>query len=148
MKQLIYIVPFILLSCGTTEEQELENTIEDAVENGMETEMVEIPEPESKTTYTEDCDNATFNQLLSEKQGLLIDVRTPEEYAQGHIPNAINIDYKNENFESIVDTLDLNTPTFVYCQGGVRSSNARDILMSKQFAEVYNLQNGYGSWEE
>lgn len=148
MKKLIYLLPLALLSCGS--EEQIENTTEvaDNVNSEVVTEDNEIPQPESSTTFTDDCDNETFKKLLSEKNGLLIDVRTPEEFAAGHIENAINIDFKSAEFESIVDTLNVSTPTFVYCQGGTRSSNARDILMSKSFSEVYNLENGYGNWKD
>jgi rhodanese-related sulfurtransferase len=145
MKKLVYILPILLLSCGPSEEQATDAIVN---ENADSISGIEIPEADSKTTYTDNVDNVTFKQLLTEKNGLLIDVRTPDEYAQGHIENAINIDFRNENFESIIDTIDRSTSTFLYCKSGGRSSDARDLLISKQFSEVYNLTNGYSNWEE
>lgn len=130
----------LMLSCGGSEEtEEVEETTTD-------TDTTAIIEEEIDDQIVEDLDNETFKKYWQEKGGLLIDLRTPAEVEGGSIEGAINIDFNAGEFDTAIDTLDMNTPTFVYCQGGGRSGNARDMLKDKGFVEVYNLENGYGSW--
>jgi rhodanese-related sulfurtransferase len=96
----------------------------------------------------ENLSNEDFNAKLRDSIGILIDVRTAEEYAAGHIPNAINLDYSSGEFAAAIDTLDTSVPVLVYCQGGVRSGKARDLLAEKNFEVIFNLTNGYGQWEK
>ncbi|WP_440879349.1 rhodanese-like domain-containing protein [Tenacibaculum sp. C7A-26P2] len=77
----------------------------------------------------------------------LVDVRTPEEYAEGKINNAINIDVTSDNFEERVsNSLKKDSPVYLYCRSGGRSVIASKILINKGF-EVYNLEGGYINWE-
>jgi len=90
----------------------------------------------------------SLNVLLKKNPGVLIDVRTPEEFAEGHIPGAINIDYNNENFEKGIDSLKKDIPYQVYCRSGKRSSYAADIMTKKGFKKIDNLEGGILGWEE
>ena len=92
-------------------------------------------------------DPAGFEQLIrSDSTIRLIDVRTPEEYAAGAIPGAVNIDVKQSDFLLRIDSLtDPAYPVAVYCKGGVRSRQAADALVKKGYT-VYNLDKGYDSW--
>lgn len=104
------------------------------------------------------CSNAQSNYVLHPKEfsaklqqsntASLIDVRTPEEYADGHLPNAINIDWSNDMFSKQVATLDKSKPVFVYCHSGRRSSAAAKAMRKAGFIEVYELQDGIVGWEE
>jgi len=78
----------------------------------------------------------------------LLDVRTPEEYAGGHVNNAINIDVNGTNFTKAITKLDKTTPTYVYCLAGSRSANAAEILAKAGFKNVYNLQGGVLAWKK
>lgn len=74
----------------------------------------------------------------------LLDVRTPQEWAQGKIASSKCINYNDPTFASQVQKLDKNKPIFVYCAVGGRSSRAAQILTSAGFKQVYNLQGaGY-----
>lgn len=81
-------------------------------------------------------------------QILLIDVRTPEEYAAGHIENAINIDYSSGNFKDQVSELDKNQDIYVYCKVGGRSGRSAQILEEMGFEKVYDLKGGIIAWEK
>ncbi|MBO2696884.1 rhodanese-like domain-containing protein [Shewanella algae] len=75
---------------------------------------------------------------------MLVDVRTPEEYAEGHLPEAINIP-----FEQIVEVfakqgIAKDTPVVVYCRSGRRSGIAKESLEKAGYQEVYN-GGGYDS---
>lgn len=78
----------------------------------------------------------------------LIDVRTREEYAAGHIKGSKNIDYKANDFLMKFDKLDREKPVYIYCRSGNRSSNAARELSQLGFQKIINLDGGYISWEE
>lgn len=84
-----------------------------------------------------------FKASYFKYRGILLDVRTPMEFNEGHIENAKNIDISNTNFESEVDKLDKEQTVFVYCAIGVRSSKAANILRKKGFKHVFDLDGGY-----
>ncbi len=78
----------------------------------------------------------------------LLDVRTPEECAEGMLDNALAMDFYEDSFEAELNTLDPNVPVLVYCRSGGRSGKTMDILQSKGFVEVYNLDGGITAWGE
>jgi rhodanese-related sulfurtransferase len=77
---------------------------------------------------------------------VILDIRTPEEYAAGHIAGAINIDYYAADFEQQLGELDLDVPYVMYCNSGNRSSNALPVMDSIGFTEVYELDGGIQAW--
>ena len=79
-------------------------------------------------------------------KGLLLDVRTHEEYSEGHIEGALNLDIYDKQFSIELDKLDKTKPVYVYCKSGGRSSNASEIMKEKGFKEVYNLVGGYSGY--
>lgn len=86
------------------------------------------------------------NKLSAIKGEQLLDVRTPAEFAQGHLSEAANLDYKNPAFREQIKSLDKNKPVFVYCLGGVRSAAAATILKENGFKEIYDMKGGYLKW--
>ncbi len=77
---------------------------------------------------------------------VVLDIRTPEEFASGHIAGAINVDYYAPDFEAQLRELDLTVPYVMYCNSGNRSSNALPLMDSIGFAEVYELDGGIQAW--
>jgi rhodanese-related sulfurtransferase len=110
----------------------------------------------SKDQTTKDGSLTTVNlntsqakDIISSDSNLIIlDVRTPEEYADGKIANAINIDVEDESFKSKVTQLDKSKSYLVYCKAGSRSANAVSIMHELGFTKIYNLTNGYDDWIE
>ncbi len=76
----------------------------------------------------------------------LVDVRTPEEFKAGHIKNALNINYLDDNFETQIQKLDKNRPVLLYCKAGVRSEKAAIVMQKLGFTALYNLEGGYLKW--
>lgn len=76
----------------------------------------------------------------------LIDVRTPSEFATGHILKSVNIDYYDQEFSTKIGKLDKSKPIYVYCRSGVRSSNSAEILKKLGFETIYNLDGGILNW--
>src|SRR5690606_8202683 len=81
-----------------------------------------------------------FSTKISEtKNTLILDVRTPEEYEKGHLENAVNIDWKGNDFDSNVSKFDPSTPIFVYCLSGGRSKDAAAQMRELGFENVFEL---------
>ncbi|MDF0694822.1 thioredoxin domain-containing protein [Aquirufa ecclesiirivi] len=76
----------------------------------------------------------------------VLDVRTPDEYAGGHIAGAISADISSGAFQQATESLDKNKAVFVYCLSGGRSSQAAQQLVDMGFKEVYNLGGGILAW--
>ena len=80
---------------------------------------------------------------------VLLDVRTPEEYKEGHLKGAINIDVKDSiNFmKKALETLPKDKTVMVYCRSGKRSANAAGKLATEGYF-VFNLEGGIIAWKE
>lgn len=83
------------------------------------------------------------NQIdFTNKSNVLIDVRTPEEYAEGHVPGAINLDVKNDAFAKKVSELDSTKNYYIYCRSGVRAKSAEAIMLENNLKKVHTFQDG------
>lgn len=82
------------------------------------------------------------------KDGILVDVRTPEEFENGHIANAINIDWFDVDFAQKFNAFDKDEAIYVYCKKGGRSAKAQDKLLALGFKNVVDLEGGYDAWME
>jgi rhodanese-related sulfurtransferase len=87
-----------------------------------------------------------FEKGMAQTDAVVIDVRTPMEYNEGHIKNSKLIDISDRDFESQIEKLDKNKAYYVYCRSGGRSSNASQIMVEKGFTKVFNLQGGIIAW--
>ncbi len=76
----------------------------------------------------------------------LIDVRTPEEFASGHVKNAVNINYNAPDFAEKVSRLDKSKPVLLYCLSGGRSGAAATKMQEMGFAATYNMAGGMMKW--
>jgi thioredoxin 1 len=88
-----------------------------------------------------------FKQKLdSTEKRIILDVRTPAEFKEGHLYYAVNMDWEGDDFDQQIQSLDKNTPVFVYCYGGGRSNAATKELRKQGFREVYDLHGGFSAW--
>ena len=93
-------------------------------------------------------DKAEFAVVLGDSSVVLLDVRTPQEFAQGHIVGAINIDVKDSLFISNVQRqVAPGSRVAVYCRSGRRSMSAAQQMVEKGY-DVVNLKGGFLAWEE
>lgn len=76
----------------------------------------------------------------------MVDVRTPEEFAKGHLNHAQNINWNGDDFNSRVEKLDKNQPVYVYCQGGGRSASAAARLAELGFKDITDMEGGVMAW--
>jgi rhodanese-related sulfurtransferase len=93
---------------------------------------------------------AELPSLLSDSSIVILDVRTDNEFNEGHVKNALHADVLQDNFEDKAATLlpDKNKPVYVYCRSGSRSLNASDKLISMGYTQVINVQEGISGMPE
>jgi len=89
---------------------------------------------------------AFAQKIASLPEAPIIDVRTPEEYLNGHFPNALNMDWNGSDFDKQISSLDKGKPVFVYCLSGGRSTSAAYKMREVGFKEVYELDGGIMKW--
>ncbi|MDZ4846041.1 MAG: thioredoxin domain-containing protein [Chitinophagales bacterium] len=88
------------------------------------------------------------DKITATSNAVLLDVRTPDEYEQGHIEGAKNLDYRSSAFQTELGMLDKSKPYFVYCLSGGRSAGAADYMRNNGFKVVYDLKGGMLSWQK
>lgn len=89
----------------------------------------------------------SFLDSIRNNQNQLLDVRTPEEYNQGHIAGALQADWNDfEQFKERTASLDKHRPLYVYCLAGSRSAAAQKWLIKEGFETVVNLRGGINAW--
>jgi len=87
-------------------------------------------------------------KLNQDDNAIILDVRTEDEYNDGFIPGAINIDiYKGQGFIYKVEELDKSKNYYVYCKSGGRSAQACNIMNQLGFENAYNLLGGIMEWD-
>ena len=88
-----------------------------------------------------------FDKLCQQTNAVVLDVRTPKEFALGHIAGATNIDWQAADFQKRVSALDKSKTWLVHCAVGGRSAKAAEKMATLGFTNVYNLQGGLKAWQ-
>ena len=96
----------------------------------------------------EKIDVTTFDALRSASDTLVLDVRTPDEFASGHVPGAVNVPYSKAGFDASIATLDKSKTYLVYCHSGKRSFLSSKQMQSAGFDHLYNFNGGIVAWEK
>ncbi len=87
-----------------------------------------------------------YLELSSEN--LLIDVRTPEEFKEGHIEGALNISVLSGDFKKKINELPKEAPVYIYCRSGKRSKKAAIQMDSLGFKKIFDIEGGYIAWKK
>ncbi len=96
-----------------------------------------------------DVDVEKAAQLLAGDPTItVIDVRTPEEFAEGHLKGAVNLDFNADDFEEKVSKLDPSKPYLVHCAAGGRSGQSMELFEKFKFSRIFHLESGYRAWVE
>jgi rhodanese-related sulfurtransferase len=88
-----------------------------------------------------------FDKKRKEKDAVVLDVRTPEEFKEGHVPGAVNLDISDKDFDKKVDALDKGKTYLVHCARGGRSSRATEVMRPK-FDKLYDFSGGMNAWQK
>ena len=89
---------------------------------------------------------AAAEVIATETDEVVLDIRTPEEYDQGIIEGAVNIDFYDDDFAVQLDTLDKDAHYVVYCNSGNRSGQANSIFEELGFTNVTEIDGGITNW--
>lgn len=100
----------------------------------------------SSSSSAVDLSVTEFSSKVAEAGVITLDVRTPGEFAEGHIEGAQLIDFQSGNFGNEISTLDKNATYAVYCRSGNRSGQAVKVMHDAGFHNVYNLNGGVIEW--
>ena len=93
-------------------------------------------------------DVARAQEILEQPPARLVvlDVRTPDEFAEGHLPGAILVDFYEPDFPSRLQALDPGVPYLVYCRSGARSGRTEQLMGQLGFADVTDVEGGILAW--
>jgi len=90
-------------------------------------------------------------ELIQKNKGnsnfVILDIRTPEEFRDGHIEGAVNVDFRSENFGKEIDRFDKNKTYFVYCRTGNRSYDALNLMGPIGFRSIVRLAGDINGWK-
>ena len=98
----------------------------------------------STASAVQTVDPQAFLSTAAQAGVVTVDVRTPEEFAAGHLQNAVNFNVEDSSFEAQIGGLDKQATYVVYCHSGRRSKLATDAMAADGFTSVYNLNGGLG----
>jgi phage shock protein E len=121
MKTLLYIFAFFFLAGTTSFAQQRKTKY--------------IPVPVEKA-----------DKILAKKKIVVLDVRTPEEVAEGAIPGAVNYNFNGPDFKEHLSALDRSKPYFVYCRSGKRSGKTIEMMKTMGFKKLYELPAGFPAY--
>jgi rhodanese-related sulfurtransferase len=100
----------------------------------------------TSTAGATNMDVLEFSKKITESGVVILDVRTPGEFAEGYIEGARMIDFQGGSFEIEIATLDKDVTYAVYCRSGNRSGQAVKIMQDAGFRNLYNLEGGFIDW--
>lgn len=106
-----------------------------------------IPAPAPPATIVRHANPAKAEEYIKDKKIVVLDVRTPKEYAEGHIAGAKNIDFRAPDFEKQLSTLDRSSHYLVHCASGGRSTQSLEIFKKLQFRSIVHLDGGLKAWQ-
>jgi phage shock protein E len=86
--------------------------------------------------------------VASQPGVVVLDVRTPAEFAEGHLPDAVNIDISDPTFTEQIDALPRDASYVVYCRSGNRSAQAAALMADAGFTDVYDVDAGLATLAE
>ena len=96
-----------------------------------------------------DVDAAAFKKLMDDKKAVVIDLRTPDEIkTKGKIKGAMELDFLAKDAEEKIKKLDKKKTYLVYCAGGGRSGDCKELMVKEGFSNVVNLAKGFDDWKK
>lgn len=90
--------------------------------------------------------NEVSTMLAKDKTWIVLDVRTPDEFKEGHIKNALNIDINSDDAYQKIDKLNKNNKYIVHCRTHHRSDKAVAYMNTHGFKTIYQMMDGFSGW--
>ena len=122
------VIMGLLVSCTTPSSKNLSIGASDTMSIGVN---------KAYKLIKENANNSNF---------VILDVRKPDDFEKEHIANAINIDFKSDDFSTKLDSLDKSKTYLINCYGGFRSKNTMGLMQKKGFVKLYNMKGGMMKW--
>ena len=136
MKYLIVLVAALsLVGCSKESEPQAESSV---LETAIESQMTKIENIKGADTVS---------YLEEHPDTVILDIRTPEEFASGHMANARNIDFRSSDFQELIDILDQDQTYLVHCQSGGRSGKSLEFFKRSGFKTIVHMDDGFGGWQ-
>ena len=88
-----------------------------------------------------------IKEHVNDPNWIILDIRTPWEFAENHIENAKNLDFTDPNLYEMVEKLDIDRTYIIYCKSGRRSIKMLDIMKDLGFTNVYSIIGGFKGWK-
>lgn len=93
----------------------------------------------------ETIDTQKARDLVNEGNLTIVDIRSPDDFEQGHIEHAISVN--DTNIDEFIDNADKNKPILCYCYMGFSSQSAAQYFKDQGFKTVYSMEGGYTKWQ-
>jgi len=93
-------------------------------------------------------DAEQFDKMRQQPNVVVLDVRTPHEFAAGHVPDAVNMDISDPKFRKNLESLDKSKTYLVHCARGVRSNRAVNLMASLGVAGLFDYHGGFDDWKK
>jgi len=106
------------------------------------------PAPSQSSNSIHHVDAREAQKLVTDKSVVVLDIRTPQEFNQGRIAGAKNIDFQAPDFEQRIETLDKSKSYLVHCASGGRSTHSLALFKKHSFQSVYHLDGGIKAWQK
>ncbi len=87
-------------------------------------------------------------EIVNGKTITILDVRTPEEYNEGHIPGAVLANVNDPSFEETINGMEKDNSVVVYCRSGNRSGKAADLMEQARFTNIMDYDGGWSAWSQ
>lgn len=142
MKQVFGLLLFVLIAFSCKDKKELP-TIHIPIGD----EVVNSHPVTGQAMYKDIEVSGAIQYIMNSPELVILDVRTPGETKDGMIENAIEIDFKNSNFEAEINKLDKSKAYLVYCRSGGRSVSACEKMSAAGFTDLTNMKGGYNAWK-
>lgn len=105
-------------------------------------------ETESEEVIIEKVDKEAFKSAIESGEYILFDVRTVEEYMDGHIEGAKSLNFLDAQFDKTISNIDKSQKYLIYCKSGGRSAKALEKMKDAGFTHVLELEGGYQNWNK
>ena len=95
-----------------------------------------------------DVNAKTFQRYLEKENTILIDIRSQEEFEEGHLKNAKLVNFNSDDFVEKMEQFPKSKTVCIYCRSGNRSRRAKEVLKEAGFRHVINLKKGIKGWKK
>lgn len=142
----LFAVALLLAGCGTEPTATQQETTAPQAEQGQQNGTSDKQADQKQTAAYRDVTVIEAKQLITEGKVTVIDVRTPEEYAEGHIPGSKLVPLQ-ELEGRLADLPDKDTQYLIVCRSGNRSAQASDLLVKNGYTRILNMVGGMNEWK-